>query len=205
MKIGFYPGCSLSGTAREYNESVKAVAKAFQIELVEIKDWNCCGASAAHNIDHVLALSLPARILALAEEQGLNEILVPCAACYNRLSSTQHHLSEDEQLKKKVVDTIEMNSFNFLKSILLIKSIIILPENFQKKLPVTMAVYSSDQIKSLILTGKKILFQWIRSWNNLAQTLCNGYLKQNVAVPDYLFPELQQWQGFQEKYLKMLF
>jgi len=108
MKIGFYPGCSLSGTAREYNESVKAVAKAFQIELVEIKDWNCCGASAAHNIDHVLALSLPARILALAEEQGLNEILVPCAACYNRLSSTQHRLLEDEQLKKKIVDTIEM-------------------------------------------------------------------------------------------------
>ena len=41
MKIGFYPGCSLKGSSREYNESVVAIAKALDIELVEIKDWNC--------------------------------------------------------------------------------------------------------------------------------------------------------------------
>jgi heterodisulfide reductase subunit B len=48
MKLGFYPGCSLKGTAREYNESVKALAPVFGIELEDIEDWNCCGASAAH-------------------------------------------------------------------------------------------------------------------------------------------------------------
>lgn len=44
MKLGFYPGCSLNGTAREYNESVKALAPIFGIELIDIDDWNCCGA-----------------------------------------------------------------------------------------------------------------------------------------------------------------
>ena len=80
MKIGFYPGCSLKGSSREYNESVVAIAKALDIELVEIKDWNCCGATAAHSMNEELSLSLPARILALAEAQGLKEVVVPCDA-----------------------------------------------------------------------------------------------------------------------------
>jgi heterodisulfide reductase subunit B2 len=97
MKIGFYPGCSLTGSSREYNESVVAVARALDIELIEIKDWNCCGATAAHSMNEELSLSLPARIIALAEEQGLTEIVVPCAACYNRLKVTQHELENDSK------------------------------------------------------------------------------------------------------------
>lgn len=107
MKIGFYPGCSLKGSSREYNESVVAIAKALDIELVEIKDWNCCGATAAHSMNEELSLSLPARILALAEAQGLKEVVVPCAACYNRLMVTQHEL-KDNKKRERVTDIIQM-------------------------------------------------------------------------------------------------
>ena len=107
MKIGFYPGCSLTGSSREYNESVAAVAKALDIELVEIKDWNCCGATAAHSMNEELALSLPARIMALAEEQGLTEIVVPCAACYNRLKVTQHELENDTK-RARVAEILQL-------------------------------------------------------------------------------------------------
>jgi heterodisulfide reductase subunit B len=107
MKIGFYPGCSLTGSSREYNESVVAVAKALDIELVEIKDWNCCGATAAHSMNEELSLSLPARIMAMAEEQGLTEVVVPCAACYNRLRVTQHEL-EDDQKRTRVSDILQL-------------------------------------------------------------------------------------------------
>ncbi|HWS01262.1 MAG TPA: CoB--CoM heterodisulfide reductase iron-sulfur subunit B family protein [Prolixibacteraceae bacterium] len=107
MKIGFYPGCSLTGSSREYNESVVAVARALDIELVEIKDWNCCGATAAHSMNEELSLSLPARIMALAEEQGLTEVVVPCAACYNRLKVTQHEL-EDQTKRTRVADILKM-------------------------------------------------------------------------------------------------
>ena len=107
MKIGFYPGCSLTGSSREYNESVVAVAKALEIELIEIKDWNCCGATAAHSMNEELSLSLPARIMALAEEQGLTEVVVPCAACYNRLKVTQHEL-EDKTIRSRVADILKM-------------------------------------------------------------------------------------------------
>jgi len=108
MNIGFYPGCSLKGTSSEYAQSTVAMANAFDIHLTEIEDWNCCGATAAHNLNRELAAALPARILALAEKQGLNEIVVPCAACYNRLSVAQHELNGDPDLKKRVCEIIEM-------------------------------------------------------------------------------------------------
>jgi heterodisulfide reductase subunit B len=109
MKIGVYPGCSLTGSARDYNESVFALAKAFDIELVQVPDWNCCGATAAHNLNRELSLSLPARILATAEKNGLDEILVPCAACYSRLIVTQHELKKNPELKNRINEIIGMD------------------------------------------------------------------------------------------------
>jgi heterodisulfide reductase subunit B len=103
MKTGFYPGCSMKGSAREYSESLLAVAHALGRELPEVPDWNCCGATAAHNLDQDLALALPARILAAAEKKGMEEVLVPCAACYSRLSVTRHELLADETLRRRIV------------------------------------------------------------------------------------------------------
>ena len=108
MKVGFYPGCSMKGGAREYQESVSALAKVFDIELVEIPDWNCCGATAAHNMSKELSLSLPARIMALAEREGITDIVVPCAACYNRLSVVKYELAADENLCSKVASIIDL-------------------------------------------------------------------------------------------------
>ena len=109
MKLGYYPGCSLKGGSREYKESVVAMAGAFDIELEEIPDWNCCGATAAHNLNKELSLSLPARILAIAEKEGMQDIIVPCAACYSRLTVTQHELNQDSQLKDKILSVIGMD------------------------------------------------------------------------------------------------
>jgi heterodisulfide reductase subunit B len=110
MTLGFYPGCSLKGSSREYAESVLAVAKTFDIAIQEISDWNCCGATAAHNLNRELSLALPARILALAEKQGLTEIVVPCAACYSRLTVTRHELLKDPALKARIS---EINNMEF--------------------------------------------------------------------------------------------
>jgi len=107
MKTGFYPGCSMKGSAREYSESLLAVAAALGRALPEVPDWNCCGATAAHNLDPDLALALPARILAAAEKDGMDEVLVPCAACYSRLSVTRHELLENAALRQKISGRIE--------------------------------------------------------------------------------------------------
>ena len=107
MKYAYYPGCSLSSTGVEYDISTKAVAKHFGIELDEIEDWNCCGATAAHSTNYMLSVALPARNLALAQKQGL-DIAVPCAACFNRMKFAQSEIRKSTKLKDEVAEIIGM-------------------------------------------------------------------------------------------------
>ena len=102
MTTGYFPGCSLHGTAREFDESLRAVAAAIGVPLAEIEDWNCCGASSAHSAGHRLAVALPARNLALAEAQGVEQVLAPCAACYSRLARARRAIEEDEALRREM-------------------------------------------------------------------------------------------------------
>jgi heterodisulfide reductase subunit B len=82
-EISYYPGCSLDGTAREYDESIRGVSSILGIQLHELEDWTCCGASSAHCTDEELAIDLAARNLAIAEKSN-QDLLVPCVACYSR-------------------------------------------------------------------------------------------------------------------------
>jgi heterodisulfide reductase subunit B len=107
MKTGYYPGCSMHGTSREFSESLHAVTRIIEAELHEITDWNCCGASSAHSSNHQLAVALPARNLALAEAQGFDEVVAPCAACYNRLASARQAMAEDEHLAGTIRTVLE--------------------------------------------------------------------------------------------------
>ncbi len=98
MKVSYYPGCSLDGTAREYGESTEAVAHALGVELEELADWNCCGASSAHATSDRLAISLPARNLAIADRAGM-DVVVPCAACYSRLKAAEKALRDGADIE----------------------------------------------------------------------------------------------------------
>jgi len=94
VEVSYYPGCSLHGMAAEYDESIRAVCGALGVSLSELSDWNCCGASSAHFMDDKLAVRLSARNMAIAEETG-RELLVPCAACFQRLKHADKELKED--------------------------------------------------------------------------------------------------------------
>ena len=91
IDVSYYPGCSLDGSAKEYGESTEAVCKSLDINLQELDDWNCCGASSAHIVSDLLAVALPARNLEIADKAGL-DLVVPCAACYQRLKMAEKEL-----------------------------------------------------------------------------------------------------------------
>jgi heterodisulfide reductase subunit B2 len=91
MKVTYYPGCSLEGTARDYAASVAAVCQALEVELVELEDWNCCGATAAHAIDYRAAIALAGRNLALAAKES-RDLVAPCPLCFNRLKTAEKAL-----------------------------------------------------------------------------------------------------------------
>ncbi len=87
MRVAYFPGCTATASGRDMEVATQAVLPKFDIELKEIPDWNCCGATSAHSVNQLLALALPLRSLALAEQmEGIEPVVTaPCAACYNRL------------------------------------------------------------------------------------------------------------------------
>lgn len=100
MKLAYYPGCTLHGTAREYNASTKAVCKAVGVDLVEIDDWNCCGALEAI-FDKELSMGLSARNNFKAQKTGL-DLVVPCSICSHNLSRADTAMKNDEAFRIKI-------------------------------------------------------------------------------------------------------
>jgi heterodisulfide reductase subunit B len=101
MRYAYFPGCSQDATGRPYGESVNSVAAALGMELVEVEDWNCCGATAYMSVNEVLAFCLSARNLALAAKVG-EPLLTPCSACFTNLRKTETYLVEFPEVRKKV-------------------------------------------------------------------------------------------------------
>ena len=107
MKIGYFPGCSLHATSRELSESLLAIAPVLGLELDEVRDWNCCGATSAHATNHLLSVALAARTLALSSAQQHTKVMAPCAACYSRLATARHELRASQTLASKVADILK--------------------------------------------------------------------------------------------------
>lgn len=88
----YFPGCSLTGLGRPYDESLRAVFAHLGLALTDIPDWNCCGATSYMSVNGNQAVALAARNLALAEQMAA-EIVAPCSACYLVLSKAQHTIA----------------------------------------------------------------------------------------------------------------
>ena len=111
MKYIYYPGCSLEGTALEYNTSTKAALQAMGAELFELEDWTCCGASAADSVSHLLSMVLAARNLALGEKMDVEgDFLIPCSACYLNLRKVEDHVQKDDTLQDKINEALKTRS-----------------------------------------------------------------------------------------------
>jgi heterodisulfide reductase subunit B len=99
----FFPGCSLDGAAKDFHRSTLAVAAKVGLEIPELKDWICCGSTAAHSTDPLLADALPAKSLSAA---GGATVAVACAACYSRLKTANHHIAADAALRARVAQVV---------------------------------------------------------------------------------------------------
>ena len=100
--VAYYPGCSLHSTAEEYNTSSKAVCEALGLKLYEPPGWVCCGSTPIHRAYPKEALRLPMENLRLVEQSGLNEVVMPCAACFNHTRMALHEVQHNPQHKAEV-------------------------------------------------------------------------------------------------------
>ncbi len=107
MRYAYFPGCSLSSSGYDYNLSLKFVARALGIDLVEVRDWVCCGASSAHATSHLLSVALPVLNLSHAEQDGFQKLIAPCLACLSRFKAANVELEHDAGLKGEIHEVFD--------------------------------------------------------------------------------------------------
>ena len=106
-KYTYYPGCSSEGSGSHLDISLRAIAPKLGVELEDLNDWNCCGAS----VTHVEAGALPtaalsARNLANAQKQGNAEVVTSCAACYLKTHQTNEKVRDKPGFKDKINEAL---------------------------------------------------------------------------------------------------
>jgi heterodisulfide reductase subunit B len=101
MTYTYYPGCSLHATGIGYDKSMRAVFDKLGLELEELGDWNCCGATNYMSVKETVAFAITARNLALAEKTG-HDVVAPCSACFALLNKTRRVLSRVPELRSNV-------------------------------------------------------------------------------------------------------
>lgn len=109
MKYLYYPGCSLKGSGRPYEESLLSILDRLGVAVVELAHWNCCGATAYMSVDEVQAFALAARNLCLAEEcggPGDVHLIAPCNACYLVLSKAQVYIRQYARIGQVVAEAL---------------------------------------------------------------------------------------------------
>ena len=111
-EFAYFPGCSLEKMASSYHMSAMETTKKLGVKLNELDDWNCCGATTYFYIDELLAYTLCARNLAIAEKTGL-DVVAPCSACYKNMFFTVAHLKKDADLAEHVNFALEEDNLHF--------------------------------------------------------------------------------------------
>lgn len=111
-QYAYFPGCSLESLAKAYDGSAKEVARHLNLDFEEIEDWNCCGATAYFPVDELLAYTLVARNLAIAEKMGLTDFITPCSACFKNAHYTNAALKKDPDLADHINYALEADNLH---------------------------------------------------------------------------------------------
>jgi heterodisulfide reductase subunit B len=115
MQLAYYPGCSLQQSSALYDVQSRRIFSELGAELVEIEDWNCCGATSAGKVDDFMATAMPARNIGIAELAGFSEMVIPCSACYSRTLVAQKRMEDDDGLKAEINAELEAKVNGSLK------------------------------------------------------------------------------------------
>lgn len=100
MKFALFLGCNIPARVQQYDLAARAVLARLQVELTDIREFNCCGYP-MRNSDLKTSLLFSARNLALAERKALN-VLTLCQCCFGALKKAAHLLANDGNLKDEV-------------------------------------------------------------------------------------------------------
>jgi heterodisulfide reductase subunit B len=173
-RVAYYPGCALEGTGHAYNRSTKVVGKALGLDLVEVKNWNCCGAMEVKNIDPKIQTYLSSRVMSIAaNEMGFDTVMAPCNGCYHNLKKAEYDLGNDAR-SAEVVDRLSQKAGH---------------ETY--KAGQVETIHALDWIKESI--GEEGLRERVK--NSLKGLKIANYYGCMYTRPRHIFPEKDQGPG----------
>ena len=108
MKYGYYPGCSLEGISREYDESMRALLARLGVSIEDLPDWICCGTLAAPSLSPLLGLATPLWNVARAKQAGYDQLIAPCSACLYHFKHAAKRVADDPALRAEVESVLEL-------------------------------------------------------------------------------------------------
>ncbi len=120
MKAAYFLGCNVSLRTYEYDAAVRRVAEKLGIELVDSKDFICCGYPAAPK-DHSTFLAFAAQNLVIAEEMGLDQIITVCSSCTGTLTKVNKLLKENEKERTHINEILKNSIGKEFKGTLKVK------------------------------------------------------------------------------------
>ncbi len=174
QKVAYYPGCALEGSGHADDRSTRAVGKKLGLDLVEIKNWNCCGAMEVKNVDPKLQTYLSARNMAIAsEEMDFDVVMAPCNGCYHNLKKAEYDLANDPQ-SKEVVERLSIKAGHAVYE----------PGSVE-------TIHALDWIKDTI--GEDGLRERVK--NSLKGLRIANYYGCMYTRPRHIFPEKDQGPG----------
>ena len=173
-RVAYYPGCALEGTGHAYNRSTKVVGKALGLDLVEVRNWNCCGAMEVKNIDPKIQTYLSSRVMSIAaNEMGFDTVMAPCNGCYHNLKKAEYDLKNDAK-SVEVVDRLSKKAGHATYEAGQVNTI-----------------HALDWIKDSL--GEEGLRERVR--NSLAGVKVANYYGCMYTRPRHIFPEKDQGEG----------
>lgn len=115
MKFIFYPGCSMQGQARPYLDSLQAIQPMLDMDLEDVDDWNCCGATEYMAVHRIASYALVARNLAIAQKQvdGAKTLMAACSACYLNLAKTDKYMADSHEMSDMVNEALAAGGLNY--------------------------------------------------------------------------------------------
>jgi heterodisulfide reductase subunit B len=116
-QYAFYPGCSSQkgASASNFLTSLQVMCEKLDIQLNEIPDWNCCGASIGYAEGGELPrLVMGARNLALAEQHLPGQDMVSgCPACWLASRETAERLNQHGDLMAEANEALKEAGLSF--------------------------------------------------------------------------------------------
>lgn len=107
MIYNYYPGCTLSTKAKQLDMAARRCAEVLGFPLVELPEWQCCGAVYPMAPDAIAERLSAVRALVAARENG-GVLVTLCSACYHVIKRVNHDMATNAEIRQKVNNYLQL-------------------------------------------------------------------------------------------------